>query len=103
MNFPGSMQLGLGKKLLEQYPWWRFQPHPEWADQDAFAAGIPGEVRFIYQPRRGVYNWKGVVVKNLESGVRYHAFYFNPTNAKRLLAATGQLNAGKGVERKLTK
>ena len=27
----------------------------------------------------------------------------NPTNAKRLLAAAGQLNAGQGVERKLTK
>jgi antitoxin YefM len=27
----------------------------------------------------------------------------NPTNAKRLLAAASQLNAGKGVERKLTK
>ena len=27
----------------------------------------------------------------------------NPTNAKRLLAAAGQLHAGKGVERKLTK
>ena len=25
----------------------------------------------------------------------------NPTNAKRLLAAAGQLNAGKGIERKL--
>jgi hypothetical protein len=30
MNFPGSTQLGLGKKLLEQYPWARFEPHPEW-------------------------------------------------------------------------
>ena len=27
----------------------------------------------------------------------------NPTNAKRLLAAAGQLGAGKGVERKLAK
>jgi antitoxin YefM len=27
----------------------------------------------------------------------------NPTNAKRLLAAAGQLNAGKGVVRNLTK
>lgn len=27
----------------------------------------------------------------------------NPTNATRLLTATSQLNAGKGVERKLTK
>ena len=28
MNYPGSTQLGLGKRLLEQYPWWRFEPHP---------------------------------------------------------------------------
>ncbi len=59
MNYPGSAQLGLGKKLLEQYPWWRFELHPEWAEADCFAAGIPGEVWFIYQPKRGVYNWGG--------------------------------------------
>jgi len=83
MNYPGSTQLGLGKRLLEQYPWARFEPHPEWAEAGAFAAGIPGEVRFIYQPRRGIYNWNGVVVKHLERDVPYHAFYFNPTNGKR--------------------
>ncbi|MCX6923950.1 MAG: DUF4038 domain-containing protein [Verrucomicrobia bacterium] len=83
MNFPGSTQLGLGKRLLEQYPWWRFEPHSEWTEADCFAAGIPGEVRSIYQPRRGVYNWNGTVVKNLERDVPYHAFYFNPGNAKK--------------------
>jgi hypothetical protein len=83
MNYPGSTQLGLGKTLLEQYPWARFEPHPEWAEPGSVAAGIPGEVRFIYQPRRGVYNWSGAVVKNLERDVPYHAFYFNPSNAKR--------------------
>src|SRR4029077_20098106 len=31
MNLPGSQQVGLGKKLLEQFPWREFQPHPEWA------------------------------------------------------------------------
>jgi hypothetical protein len=31
MNLPGSGQVGLGKKFLEQYPWQQFQPHPEWA------------------------------------------------------------------------
>jgi len=30
MNLPGSYQVGLGGKLLQQYPWWRFAPHPEW-------------------------------------------------------------------------
>ncbi len=31
MNLPGSRQIGLGKKLLEKYPWQDFVPHPEWA------------------------------------------------------------------------
>jgi hypothetical protein len=31
MHLPGSRQVGLGKRLLEQYPWQQFQPHPEWA------------------------------------------------------------------------
>ena len=31
MHLAGSRQVALGKKLLEQYPWQRFTPHPEWA------------------------------------------------------------------------
>jgi hypothetical protein len=31
MHLPGSGQIGLGKKLLAQYPWHKFEPHPEWA------------------------------------------------------------------------
>ena len=83
MNYPGSTQLGLGKKLLEEYPWSRFETHPEWAEKDCFAAGVPGKVRFIYQPRRGIYNWKGTIVKNLEPDVRYSVFYFDPASGRR--------------------
>ena len=83
MAFPGSTQLGLGRKLLERFSWWRFEPHPEWAESDSFAAGIPGEVRVIYQPRREIYNWDGPTVKKLESGVSYSAFLFNPVDGKR--------------------
>jgi hypothetical protein len=50
---------------------------------DCYGAGIPGEVRFISQPRRGAYSWNGVVVKKQERDVPYHGFYFNPCNAKR--------------------
>ncbi len=83
MNYPGAAQIGLGKKLLEQYPWHRFEPHPEWAEEGSFAAGIPGEVRFIYQPRRSIYNWQGTVVKEVETTVPYSAYYFDPATGRR--------------------
>jgi hypothetical protein len=94
MNYPGSTQLGIGKKLLEQYPWSRFEVHPEWAEKDCFAAGIPGKVRFIYQPKRGIYNWKGTIVKKLETNVRYSAFYFDPASGRRF--DQGTVNAPSG-------
>ncbi|MCU0979353.1 MAG: DUF4038 domain-containing protein [Pirellulaceae bacterium] len=83
MNYPGATQLGIGKRLLEQYPWSRFEPHPEWTEADCIAAGIPGEVRFIYQPRRRIYDWQGTVVKKLERDVPYHVFYFDPATGRR--------------------
>ncbi len=57
-KLPGSGQIGLGKKLLMQYPWWRFEPHPEWVEphwskenyEQPYAAGIPSEVRVIFIP-----------------------------------------------------
>lgn len=88
MQYPGSTQLGLGKKLLEEYPWSRFEPHPEWAEPSSFSSGIPGEVRIVYQPRRSGYTWAGPLVKNLERDVPYHAFYFNPTNGKKFNLGT---------------
>jgi hypothetical protein len=83
MNYPGSGQLGLGKRLLEQYPWRHFEPHPEWADSICFSAGIPGKVRVIYLPRRNIYNWEGPVVRNLEPDVDWQVFYFDPATGRR--------------------
>jgi len=83
MSYPGSTQLGLGKRLLEEYPWAQFEPHPEWTEPGSFAAGVPGQVRFIYLPRRGVYNWTGPRVLGLEPEVIYHAFYADPARGRR--------------------
>jgi hypothetical protein len=83
---PGSAQLGLAKKLLERYSWWRFEPHQEWVEPSAspanidlpFAAGISGEVRVIYlywptfSPQHQVVG--------LEAGLRYRAFFWDPRN-----------------------
>lgn len=82
MHFQGSRQLGLSKALLEQYPWQRLEPHPEWVDTGAFAAGIPGKLRFIYQPKRGNYKWHGIAVKNLTPGT-WSAFYFDPASGRK--------------------
>ena len=91
MNYPGSTQLGISKKLLVQYPWWRFEPHPEWAP-GCYAAGIPGEVRFIYLPRRNIYNWDGPEVMNLEPDVDWHIYYFDPATGRKF--DLGILKAG---------
>ncbi len=87
MYLPGSKQIGLGKALLERYQWWLMIPHPEWASPHwkrcnpmlPYVAGIPGELRIVYIPQR-IYKWTGPLVKKLEPGVKYHAFYFNPIN-----------------------
>ena len=110
MHYPGSAQLGLGKKLLEEYPWWRFEPHPEWVEPHStalsephaewydnhqkwkehngrwdlpYAAGIPGEVRFIYIPGNNSYQLTAPVVRQLEPDVNYRAFLFDPIWGRR--------------------
>ena len=84
-QLPGSAQVGIAKKLLMRYEWWRFEPHPEWVEPhwtlkdfvQAYAAGIPGNVRILFFPV-----WGAPVVKQLEKGVAYKAFFFNPANEK---------------------
>lgn len=95
MNYPGAAQLGIARKLLEQYAWASFEPHPEWAP-GCFAAGIPGEVRFIYLPRRNIYNWDGVEVKNLEPDVDWHAYYFDPATGRKFDQGTIKATAQAG-------
>ena len=92
---PGSKQVGLGKRLLERYDWWKFEPHPEWvecpAGKDngylgAYAAGIPGNVRVIFLPNLGshiVGSRRGeILVKELEPGVKYRAYHYDPVTGE---------------------
>jgi hypothetical protein len=54
-------------------------------------------VRFIYQPRRSIYNWKGTVVKQLETDVDWHAFYFDPATGRRFDQGTVKFASGNGA------
>jgi hypothetical protein len=84
-QLPGSGQLGLGKRLLERYPWWQFEPHPEWIEPHwstenyygAYAAGIPGQLRVIYFPVSWWGTWK---VSGIEAGVSYRATLISPVD-----------------------
>ncbi len=94
-RLPGSTQLGLGKTLLTRFEWWRFEPHPEWAEPhwsekdyvQPYAAGIPGEVRLIYAPA----SWNLPKLANLETNLTYQGFLFNPSTGKEI--ALGEIKA----------
>ena len=81
-KLPGSEQIGIAKRLLTRYPWWRLEPHPEWTEprwskdnyELPYAAGIPGELRIVFIP----VIFTQLKMKSLEPGVVYRAFFFDP-------------------------
>jgi hypothetical protein len=86
-QLPGSSHVALGKRFLERFEWWRFEPHPEWIQPHwteenyfaPFAAGIPGKTRVIYFPP--VWFGSGVVTA-IEKDASYRAYLFNPVTAE---------------------
>lgn len=83
---PGSSQLVFCKELLERYPWWRFEPHPEWLQIEGendkcfvpHVAGIAKKVRVIYIPSRNHRVGKLSAVVKLEKEVEYRAYFYDP-------------------------
>ena len=88
MHWPGSTHVSVGKRILEKFEWWRFEPHPEWIsaaeEKDgrgliAAAAGIPGEVRVFYFAKGF---WSKHKLLKLEPGVKYRATFISPLDGK---------------------
>lgn len=86
-RLPGSQQLGLSCKLLQLFPWWRFEPNQNWVDPSGspehvtapFAAGVPGEIRFIYF-YNPTFPWSSHchTVTMLEPDIEYKALFWDP-------------------------
>ncbi len=87
-KLPGSLHIGISKKFLEKYEWWKFESHPEWVEGawseanyfGAYAAGIPGKLRMIYWPS----TFGATRMLNIESGVSYHAILFDPVTGNQI-------------------
>lgn len=81
-QLPGSRQIGIGGRFMQQFPWWRLEVHSEWIEAHTppdpaygcVAVGIQGELRIIYIPMC----WDPPVVVALEPTVRYRAHWFDP-------------------------
>ncbi len=86
MNLPGSKQMGLGKKLLEQYRWQDFKPHPEWA---SFATEPPLPLEgcsWIWYP-------EGDPARNAPAAKRYFRRTFTLPEGKAIQQARLRVSA----------
>jgi hypothetical protein len=91
MHYPGSAQMGVGRRFFERYPWWLFQPrrepHLPEGRISTLAAGIPGAVAVFYFPGNGVpgelLGMFGAPIQ-VERGAAYQAFYFNPRSGEEV-------------------
>jgi hypothetical protein len=91
-RLPGSGQVGLGKHLLERYPWQQFEPHPEWITPHQspgnriapYAAGLPDGVRLFFIPSASIWAvWSGQATLNdLAAGRTYRAAWFDPKTGR---------------------
>jgi len=80
MRLPGSRQVALGKRLLEQYPWQQFQPHPEWA---AFV----GESALGFESCRWLWYPEGKPAQDAPIAKRYFRRAFILTEGKTIAQA----------------
>jgi hypothetical protein len=87
MNYPGSRQMGVGRKFFERYPWWLFEPRLTLQGCSAtslYATGVPKAVAIYYLPLNGLQEVsydlevKGCEQIAIEPGASYEAYFFNP-------------------------
>jgi len=81
----GSREVGIGRRILERYEWWRLEPTPDlitprWSARnymEPYAATIPGQCHIIYFASP----W-GVVNVKLDRNERYLAKFVNPATGE---------------------
>ncbi|HVS36807.1 MAG TPA: DUF4038 domain-containing protein [Gemmataceae bacterium] len=80
MKLPGSEQLGKAKRLLEEYPWQRFTPYPEWAAWEKGAGAAVAWGDWIWYP-------EGDPTKDAPVAARYFRRTFELPEGKTVVRA----------------
>ncbi len=81
-RLPGSAQMGIGKKFMKIFPWWKLERRPEWVEPEydpskpysCIASGIPGKLRILYSPLM----WDPPKIRGIEAEQSYRAYFFDP-------------------------
>lgn len=87
-HYPGSSQIGIGRRFFQNLEWWELRPMPESvlsgsqdpAERDAFvpyAAGIGDQIRIAYLPLKPS-RYQPVTFFNLTPGQPYQVTWFDP-------------------------
>ena len=86
-RYAGSLHVGVGRRILEHYPWWEMEPHQDWVQPAAttaspinpYCAGIPRKLRVCFFPYgRRDENDVVITFAGLEPDLRYRATYVDP-------------------------
>jgi len=84
MNYSGSKQVGIGKKILEKVDWWKLESHPEWIESkdtsnifSYYCAGIEDKLHLIYLYQKPS-KFNPYIVTHLKSNTIYNYQFIDP-------------------------
>jgi hypothetical protein len=103
MHYAGSSHVGIGRRFLLRYPWWRLRPRTEDALPDGrvapYAAEVPGKLVLVYLPvlcvspeLLGMRAGMSVAPVALDPSVPFRGFYLNPRTGEE--SPLGAVRAG---------
>ncbi|QYM78427.1 DUF4038 domain-containing protein [Horticoccus luteus] len=91
MNFAGSAQVALGKRLFERFEWARFRPHPEWA---SFA----GDPWLAFDDAQWIWSSRDAVPADAPFYRRYFRRTFDAPVGRRVVRARLRLAGANHIE-----
>ena len=83
-KYEGSVELGLGKKFLDQYDWWKLKPTMHRLESNGddvgsvlFSAQIEEKYLFVFMFKKPA-RWRQYRINGFKEGNTYAVSWFNP-------------------------